>query len=82
MKQVFTDSEVKILKQLTQEDVDYVKRMVKGQKRSDEHSDRMGAFMERLKTGKWTREDQIEFGGTYFPSVGIKIPKLLGTEDS
>ena len=72
--------EIDILKQFTQEDVDYVKRMVQGQKNSDAHSKKMKAFIERVKTGNVAREDKVEFGGTYFPLLGMSVPTLQDEE--
>ena len=62
MKQVLTDKQMTILNQMTQEDIDYVKRMVEGQKRSEELSrqdyQRYRELVSRVKRGELTSDER------------------------
>ena len=84
MEQVFTNEQVRVLKQFTQEDVEYVKTVVQGRKNSTKHYDEVEALLKRAQSNTLTSEDIRKYGGYYFPfygEKGIKIPMSLSSEE-
>ena len=79
MKQVLTDKQVTILNQLTQEDIDYIKHMVEGQKRSEElgrqECQRYRELISQVKRGTLT-SDEREFH-TSHPLVDPDTSELV-----